>query len=94
MTEPEQDKERLRSAALDTAVRELTGYAVLAALSWCLLNRDAVARMWAALRHRPVTPEQAREMRETAALRAAISRWEHAESNPPGAAPRGLYGGS
>lgn len=87
MSEQEQQEQRLRSAALDTAVRELTGYAVLAALSWCLLNRDAVARMWEALRHRPVTPEQAREMREVAALRRAVSAWEHAQAESPAAGP-------
>jgi hypothetical protein len=81
--EQQAEDKRLRSAALDTAVRELTGYAVLAALSWCLLNRDAVARMWAALRHRPVTPQQAREMREVAALRRAVSTWEHAQAESP-----------
>jgi hypothetical protein len=87
MTDEQQDDKGLRSAALDTAVRELTGYAVLAALSWCLLNRDAVARMWEALRHRPVTPQQAREMREVAALRRAVSAWEHAQAESPAGTP-------
>ena len=82
----------LRAAAADTIVRELVSYAVLFAISWALLNRDAVTRAAARLTARPVSPLNARIARETAALRREISAWEHSGTPGPDGPAESLTG--
>lgn len=89
-TPPPDDK--LRAAAADTIVRELASYAVLFAVSWALLNRDAVTRLWIRLTRRPVSPEKAAAMRAVAELQRAVSTWEHDGDRAPAVPADGLYG--
>lgn len=81
------------SVAVDTVVRELASMAVIAAVSWAILHRDTVARVWARMSARPVSPAEARERRLVAELRAAVSRWEHRNDRAPTVPGDGLYGG-
>lgn len=81
------------SAAADTIVRELASYAVLFAVSWALLNRDAVTRAWMRLTARPVSAAEARALRLTAELQRAVSEWEHRGDRAPKVPGGGLYGG-
>ena len=77
---PDDEKNDLSSAALDTAVREIASMVVLFAVSYAVMHRDEVARLWALLTSRPVPASEARAMRLLAEFRAAVSRWEHGEA--------------
>lgn len=81
-----------QAAAVDTIVRELASYAVLFAVSYAVLNRDAVWRLWTRLTRRPVTAAEARARRETASLRRDMSAWEHRGDRAPHVTGGGLYG--
>lgn len=81
------------AAAVDTAVRELASMLVIFGVSWAILHRDTLTRLYQRATRRPVSAARARELRLIAELRAAISRYEHAHDRAPTVAGDGLYGG-
>lgn len=70
------------SAAVDTIIRELVSYAVLFAVSYAVLNRDVVARLWSRFTARPLTAAEAYAERLVAELRRDIAEYEHAGDGP------------
>ena len=92
MAEPKADTSP-QQAAVDTIIRELASYAVLFAVSWAVLNRDAVTRMWMRITAKPVTADEARARRLAAELRRDISVWEHSGDRARPVPGDGLYGG-
>lgn len=91
-TKRERDTDSPQAAAVDTIIRELASYAVLFAVSWAVLNRDAVWRMWTRLTRRPVTAAEAYARRMTAELRRDVAAWEHRGDKSPTVPGAGLYG--
>lgn len=90
----DEQPESLAHAAADTLVRELATYAVMFGITWAVLHRDAVTRAWMRIRHRPVSPAKAREMRLLAELRRAMSAYEHSSDRAATVAGGGgLYDG-
>jgi hypothetical protein len=88
----DQEQPRTRTAAevaVNEAVSTLVYIAVTLAVSAAILKRDAVTRLWRRLRHRPVTPAEARARRLTAELRRDLATIEHGDTPAP--RPRGLY---
>jgi hypothetical protein len=71
-----------QSAAADAIIRELVSYAVLFAVSYAVLNRDVVARLWARFTARPLTAAEAYAERLVAELRRDIADYEHAGGEP------------
>ena len=86
-------RDGLPSAAVDTAVRELASMAVIALVSYALLNRDAVYRLYRRLSAKRIPPERAYADRQAAELRRQISAYEHAHDRAPRVPGPGLYGG-
>lgn len=81
-----------QSAAMDTIIRELASYAVLFAVSYAVLNRDVIWRLWQRVIRTPVTADEARARRETADLMRLVSAWEHGDTGGKPDPPRGgLY---
>ena len=75
---PRDDKrDDLAAAAVDTAVRELASMVVIFLVSYALLNRDSVYRLYQRISERRVTPEQAYADRQVSELQRAISAYEH-----------------
>lgn len=70
----------LPSAAVDTAVRELASMAVIALVSYALLNRDTIYRLCQRLTEHRVTPQQAYANRQVAEFRRSIADYEHREA--------------
>lgn len=71
-----------QSAALDTIIRELVSYAVLFAVSYAVLNRDVVTRLWQRFTARPLTAAEAYAERLVAELRRDIAEYEHRGGEP------------
>lgn len=75
--QPDDKRDDLAAAAVDTAVRELASMAVIFAVSYALLNRDSVYRLYKRLSEKRVTPQQAYADRQVSEFRRAISAYEH-----------------
>lgn len=94
MTDDHADDERLADVASKAAIVQLVSsvvsLAVMVGVSVAITRRDALARAWLRLRHRPLTPDQARAEREVAGLYRDLSKIEHGDHAPP-RPPRGLY---
>ena len=89
-----EDKESSpQAAAVDTVVRELASYAVLFAVSYAVLNRDVMWRLWMRITRKPVSPDEARARRMTADLLRDVSAWEHEHDRTRPVHGDGLYGG-
>ena len=91
--QPDDKRESLPAAAADTAVRELASMAVIALVSYALLNRDSVYRLYQRLTAKRPDPVQAYANQQAADLRRAISAYEHAADRAPTMPGPGLYGG-
>lgn len=78
-----------REAAIHEAVGTLAYVAVMAAVSYAILHRDSVTRLWMRLTTRPPSPAESEARRQVAQLRRDIAAWEHRGGPPP--RPRGLY---
>jgi hypothetical protein len=89
MTDQQPRQPSAAEVAMHEAITTLVYIGVSLAVSAAILKRDAVTRLWRRLRHRPLTPEQARLRRLTAELRRDLARIEHGDTPPPAA--RGLY---
>lgn len=81
------------NVAAETLVRELTSLAVIFGVSWALLHRDYVTRLWMRIKHRPMSDAEAAEHRAMAEFRREWSADEHARDRAPKVAGDGLYGG-
>lgn len=79
--QPDDKRDSLPAAAVDTAIRELASMAVIALVSYALLNRDSIYRAYRHLTEQRTPPEQAYADRQAAELRRAISAWEHARDD-------------
>lgn len=78
-----------RDAAIEQAVGTLAYIAVALVVSALITKRDALTRLWMRLRHRPTSPEKAREGRLLADLRRDLTLIER--DGGPAPRPRGLY---
>ena len=81
--------EEARDRAVGQVIDTLTYILVVALVSAAITKRDAITRLWMRLRHRPVSPEEARMRREVAGLRMDLTRIEHPETAVPRV--KGLY---
>lgn len=75
--------------AVNEAISTLVYIGVAMGVSYLVLKRDVLTRLWMRLRQRRVGPAEARARRLAAELARDLARIEHGDSAP--AARRGLY---
>lgn len=78
-----------RDRAIGQAVDVLVYLGVITAVSWAMVHRDYVIRLWMRIKDRPTPPDEQRIRRETAEFRRELSEIEH--GGGPVTRPKGLY---